>query len=73
MVERCAFNVGECIDSRYTITKSLGEGAYGIVYKCRNRETKEIVAIKKFKETDCWSHFSDCNNLGYELSIKIEE
>ena len=31
------------------------------------------IKFKKFKETDCWSHFSDCNNLGYELSIKIEE
>lgn len=25
-------------------------GAYGVVLKCRNKETNEIVAIKKFKE-----------------------
>ena len=31
---------------------TIGEGAYGIVQKCRNRQTKEVVAIKKFKESD---------------------
>jgi cyclin-dependent kinase-like len=31
---------------------TIGEGAYGVVDKCRNKQTKEIVAIKKFKETD---------------------
>ncbi|CAH2013624.1 unnamed protein product [Acanthoscelides obtectus] len=30
----------------------LGEGSYGVVYKCRNRETGEIVAIKKFSESE---------------------
>lgn len=30
----------------------LGEGSYGIVYKCRNRDTGEIVAIKKFAESE---------------------
>ena len=28
----------------------VGEGAYGIVYKCKNLETGKFVAIKKFKE-----------------------
>ena len=37
---------------KYEILSVVGEGAYGIVYKCRNKETKEIVALKKFKETD---------------------
>ena len=27
-------------------------GAYGVVLKCRNKETNEIVAIKKFKEAE---------------------
>jgi cyclin-dependent kinase-like len=27
-------------------------GAYGVVLKCRNKVTDEIVAIKKFKESD---------------------
>ena len=30
----------------------VGEGAYGIVYKCKNKETGKYVAIKKFKETE---------------------
>ena len=30
----------------------IGEGSYGIVYRCRNRETGQEVAIKKFVETE---------------------
>ena len=30
----------------------VGEGAYGVVLKCRNKESEEICAIKKFKESD---------------------
>lgn len=29
-----------------------GEGAYGVVLKCRNKDTGELVAIKKFREAD---------------------
>ena len=29
-----------------------GEGAYGVVLKCRNKETNQLVAIKKFKDLD---------------------
>ncbi len=32
-IERCDFREGEYIDSQYTITKRLGEGAFGLVYK----------------------------------------
>jgi len=34
---------------KYEILGIIGEGAYGVVLRCRNTETKEIVAIKKFK------------------------
>jgi serine/threonine protein kinase len=34
---------------KYKIIKKLGEGAYGIVLKCVNTETNELVAIKKMK------------------------
>lgn len=37
---------------RYEKICKLGEGSYGIVYKCRNRDTGEIVAIKKFTESE---------------------
>lgn len=30
----------------------IGEGAYGVVLKCKCNENKEIVAIKKFKESE---------------------
>ena len=37
---------------KYEVLGIVGEGAYGIVYKCKNRETDKFVAIKKFKETE---------------------
>lgn len=37
---------------RYEKIAKLGEGSYGTVYKCRNRDTGEIVAIKKFTESE---------------------
>ena len=40
------------MQNKYEVLGVVGEGAYGIVYKCRNKETKEYVAIKKFKETE---------------------
>ena len=33
----------------------------------------DYVKFKKTDENESWSYFSDCNNLGYELSIKNEE
>lgn len=38
--------------NKYELVGVVGEGAYGIVLKCRNKETGETVAIKKFKESD---------------------
>ena len=32
--------------------ETVGEGAYGIVWKARNRETNEVVAIKQFKDSE---------------------
>ncbi|CAD6217106.1 GSCOCG00004673001-RA-CDS [Cotesia congregata] len=37
---------------KYENIEVVGEGSYGIVIKCRHRETGEIVAIKKFLETE---------------------
>ncbi|KMZ63010.1 Cyclin-dependent kinase F-3 [Zostera marina] len=46
---------------KYVALKTLGDGSCGIVYKAINLETKEIVAIKKMKNTfNCWE---ECRNL----------
>jgi cyclin-dependent kinase-like len=42
----------EKMQNQYDIIGEVGEGAYGIVMKCKNKETGEIVAIKKFKDIE---------------------
>ena len=37
---------------KYEKLCKIGEGAYGIVFKCRQRDSGQIVAIKKFVETE---------------------
>ena len=34
---------------KYKKIKKLGEGTYGVVYKCENQETHEFVAIKNIR------------------------
>ncbi|GAP82395.1 putative CMGC MAPK ERK1 protein kinase [Rosellinia necatrix] len=41
------FNQDFIVDERYTVTKELGQGAYGIVCAAVNNETGDGVAIKK--------------------------
>lgn len=43
--------------NKYEVLGVVGEGnqnsgAYGVVLKCRNKENGEIIAIKKFKESE---------------------
>jgi cyclin-dependent kinase-like len=38
--------------NKYEVLGVVGEGAYGVVLKCRNKESGEIQAIKKFKVND---------------------
>lgn len=38
--------------NRYEVIAPIGEGAYGIVLKCKDKKTKKIFAIKKFKDKD---------------------
>ncbi|KAM9147467.1 cyclin-dependent kinase-like 1 isoform 2-T2 [Pangshura tecta] len=37
---------------KYEKIGKLGEGSYGVVFKCRSRDTGQIVAIKKFLEAE---------------------
>lgn len=41
-----------CCDvmNKYEIVGVVGEGAYGVVLKCKHKETGELVAVKKFKD-----------------------
>ncbi|XP_027758979.1 cyclin-dependent kinase-like 2 isoform X1 [Empidonax traillii] len=37
---------------KYQVLGLVGEGSYGVVTKCRNRESGQIVAVKKFLESE---------------------
>lgn len=37
---------------RYEKLTRLGEGSYGVVYKCRDRDTGGLVAVKRFVESE---------------------
>lgn len=38
--------------NKYEVLGVVGEGAYSVVLKCRNKETNDVVAVKKFKESE---------------------
>jgi cyclin-dependent kinase-like len=38
--------------NKYEVLGVVGEGAYGVVLRCKNKDTSEVVAIKKFKESE---------------------
>ena len=48
MVNRCDFTTGEIIDSKYTVTKTLGEGAFGKVFKVTDADNTSY-ALKLLK------------------------
>lgn len=37
---------------RYERLARLGEGSYGVVFQCRDRQTGKLVAVKKFQQTE---------------------
>ncbi|XP_028977389.1 cyclin-dependent kinase-like 5 isoform X2 [Esox lucius] len=44
-------DIGDLMN-KFEVLGIVGEGAYGVVLKCRHKETNEIVAIKKFKDSE---------------------
>ena len=40
------------MQSKYEVLGIVGEGAYGKVFKCKNKENGEFVAMKQFKEVE---------------------
>ncbi|XP_065829111.1 cyclin-dependent kinase-like 1 isoform X2 [Oscarella lobularis] len=53
--------------NKYVVKQVIGEGSYGVVLKCRHKITKELVAIKKFKDTEDDSEAR--RNIMRELSV----
>lgn len=37
---------------KYENLGPVGEGSYGMVLKCKHKETQQLVAIKKFLDSD---------------------
>lgn len=52
----------------YDIDQKIDEGAFGFVYRARNRETKELVAIKRFKQH--FSSWAECVSLNEVRYLK---
>ena len=54
--------------NRYKVTKQLGDGTYGSVLKAVNRQTGEVVAIKKMKKK--FYTWEECMQLREVKSLK---
>ena len=54
--------------NRYKITKQLGDGTYGSVLKAVNRQSGEVVAIKKMKKK--FYTWEECMQLREVKSLK---
>ena len=74
MVERCSFQKGDRIDNLYTVISSLGEGAFGMVFKVVDSKGKEY-ALKVLKlwevPSDIRQQLSDRFEMEYQTG-KIE-
>jgi serine/threonine protein kinase len=49
MYARAGYTSAASSKEKYERTEKLGEGTYGVVYKGRDRETGNTVAIKKVR------------------------
>ena len=59
--------------NKYQIIDVIGEGAYGIVYKCIDRETNETLAIKKLLEEYDKLPKKEINREIYALQVSNHE
>ncbi len=49
MVIHSSQQLSHSVASRYDKIEKIGEGTYGVVYKAKDRETTQIVALKKIR------------------------
>ena len=54
--------------NRYKVIKQLGDGTYGSVWKAVNRQTSEVVAIKKMKKK--FYSWDECMSLREVKSLR---
>jgi|Transcript_104724 protein kinase len=54
--------------NRYKVLKALGDGTYGSVMRAQNKQTGEIVAIKKFKQK--YRSWEECVKLREVTSLR---
>jgi len=54
--------------NRYKVMKALGDGTYGSVMRAQNKQTGEIVAIKKFKQK--YRSWEECVKLREVTSLR---
>ncbi|KAG5474292.1 hypothetical protein LSCM1_03072 [Leishmania martiniquensis] len=59
---------------KYDVLEVVGEGTYGIVFKCRDRRTNRIVAVKQFKNfhTNAYVRIAMLRELRVEQMLKGE-
>lgn len=59
--------------NKFEVLSVIGEGAYGIVLKCKNIQTGELVAIKKFKESDGkWCSLCDASvHVRWHVAVSV--
>jgi len=53
---------------KYKVIKKLGEGAYGIVVKCVNTQTDQLVAIKKLKGK--YANWAECLQMAEVVALQ---
>jgi len=41
-----SFGVGTIIGGKFRLEEKIGQGSFGMIYKCINTETQEVFAVK---------------------------
>lgn len=55
--------------NKYEVIDQAGEGAYGIVLKCKNKIKGSLVAVKRFKDMDDPTDVNYKNTVLREIKI----